>query len=162
METAFFYRFPITTFGNDRKKRKTAFFYRFPITTFGNDRKKRKTAFFYRFPPNCSAGMTKKNVFISHRFPPNCSAGMTKKQKAIKKIWRRVYQQTSPPYFFGIVLRLCKPMLFFLYSLLLLSYPFFRLCHLLSVINYLLLTFEFHYLSLPVFRLYIFSFLLPL
>ena len=108
METAFFYGFPITTFGNDRKKRKTAFFYRFPITTFGNDRKKRKTAFFYRFPPNCSAGMTKKNVFISYRFPPNCSAGMTKKQKAIKKIWRRVYQQTSPPYFFGIVLRFCK------------------------------------------------------
>ena len=54
------------------------------------------------------SGMTKKNVFISYRFPPNCSAGMTKKQKAIKKIWRRVYQQTSPPYFFGIVLRFCK------------------------------------------------------
>ena len=68
METAFFYGFPITTFGNDKKeengfillwiattfghamtttakderqtaKRETAFFYGFPITTFGNDEK---------------------------------------------------------------------------------------------------------------------------
>ena len=46
METAFFYGFPITTFGNDKKEENGFIFFFFFYTKYGNARLCKKFAYF--------------------------------------------------------------------------------------------------------------------